>query len=258
MTHSRLVTPVLRSLSLASRPPRSRSASPARRTSRPTANWSPSATSATSGPSRPSAASPGPVTMHEAHDINPSSAPTAGGSPSPPTATAATTCSSSRPRRQAATAHLRLGPRHRHRLDARRQERPVRLEPQHRLPVRTGALHRPGRGRARSNGCRSSRAKDGLLPPTGNAVAYVRGPGTWYRKGYRGSSNDDIWLATPTAPTRARLTDFQRPGQLADVVARTARRSTTSAKSTAGRPTSSAQDLNTSASPPTPAAHRGR
>ena len=39
-----------------------------------------------------------PVTMHEAHDINPSSAPTAGSSPSRPTATAATTSSSSRSR----------------------------------------------------------------------------------------------------------------------------------------------------------------
>jgi tricorn protease len=39
-------------------------------------------------------------------------------------------------------------------------------------------------------------AKDGTYSPSGNAFAFTRGPGTWYRKGYRGSSNDDIFLAT--------------------------------------------------------------
>src|SRR5436189_10046 len=38
-------------------------------------------------------------------------------------------------------------------------------------------------------------AKDIAFSPRGEQVAYVRGPGLWYRKGYRGSSNDDIWLA---------------------------------------------------------------
>src|SRR5262245_25947790 len=36
--------------------------------------------------------------------------------------------------------------------------------------------------------------KEGVYSPKGDLIAYVRGPGTWYRKGYRGSSNDDIWL----------------------------------------------------------------
>lgn len=54
-------------------------------------------------------------------------------------------------------------------------------------------------------------AKDGAFSPAGNAVAFVRGPGTWYRKNYRGSSNDDIWLAAPDGSGVRRLTEF--PGQ---------------------------------------------
>src|SRR5262245_2102458 len=37
--------------------------------------------------------------------------------------------------------------------------------------------------------------KDVALSPKGDTLAYVRGPGLWYRKGYRGSSHDDIWLS---------------------------------------------------------------
>ena len=36
--------------------------------------------------------------------------------------------------------------------------------------------------------------KEAHFAPTGDAIAFVRGPGTWYRKGYRGSCNDDIWI----------------------------------------------------------------
>ena len=54
-------------------------------------------------------------------------------------------------------------------------------------------------------------AKDGAYSPAGNAVAFTRGPGIWYRKHYRGSSNDDIWLAAPDGSNVRRLTDF--PGQ---------------------------------------------
>lgn len=54
-------------------------------------------------------------------------------------------------------------------------------------------------------------AKDGTFSPAGNAVAFTRGPGIWYRKNYRGSSNDDIWLASPDGSNVRRLTDF--PGQ---------------------------------------------
>src|SRR6516162_156206 len=40
----------------------------------------------------------------------------------------------------------------------------------------------------------NSEGKEGVFSPDGKEIAYVRGPGTWYRKGYRGSSNDDIWI----------------------------------------------------------------
>jgi tricorn protease len=43
--------------------------------------------------------------------------------------------------------------------------------------------------------------RDGVFAPDGKTIAYVRGPGTWYRKGYRGSSNDDIWVMNADGPT---------------------------------------------------------
>jgi tricorn protease len=51
-------------------------------------------------------------------------------------------------------------------------------------------------------------AKEAHYSPAGNAVAFVRGPGLWYRRGYRGSSNDDLWLATPDDATQKQLTTF--------------------------------------------------
>lgn len=54
-------------------------------------------------------------------------------------------------------------------------------------------------------------AKDASFSPAGNAVAFTRGQGTWYRKNYRGSSNDDLWIASPDGATVRKLTDF--PGQ---------------------------------------------
>jgi tricorn protease len=51
-------------------------------------------------------------------------------------------------------------------------------------------------------------AKEGAISPKGDAIAYVRGQGTWYRKGYRGSSNDDIWVANPDGTNHRRFTDF--------------------------------------------------
>src|SRR5262249_31616812 len=39
-------------------------------------------------------------------------------------------------------------------------------------------------------------------------LAYVRGPGAWYRKGYRGSSNDDVWVCNADGTNNQRLTTF--------------------------------------------------
>ncbi|MDW8243855.1 MAG: S41 family peptidase [Thermogemmata sp.] len=44
--------------------------------------------------------------------------------------------------------------------------------------------------------------------PQGGMLAFVRGPGVWFRRGYRGSSNDEIWLATSDGSVQKRLTDF--------------------------------------------------
>ena len=51
-------------------------------------------------------------------------------------------------------------------------------------------------------------AKDACYSADGKTVAFTRGPGTWYRKGYRGSSNDDLWLATADGSAVRRATDF--------------------------------------------------
>jgi tricorn protease len=53
--------------------------------------------------------------------------------------------------------------------------------------------------------------KDGVFSPLGDQIAYVRGPGTWYRKYYQGSSNDDIWLANADGSNNRRMTNH--PGQ---------------------------------------------
>jgi tricorn protease len=48
--------------------------------------------------------------------------------------------------------------------------------------------------------------RDGVFSPSGDLVAFVRGPGTWYRKYYRGSANDDIWIANSDGSNTRRLT----------------------------------------------------
>ena len=50
--------------------------------------------------------------------------------------------------------------------------------------------------------------KEAHFSPRGDAIAFVRGPGIWYRRGYRGSSNDEIWVASIDGKTQARLTRF--------------------------------------------------
>ncbi|MBV9122368.1 MAG: PD40 domain-containing protein [Planctomycetes bacterium] len=53
-----------------------------------------------------------------------------------------------------------------------------------------------------------SEGKEGVFSPKGDKIAYVRGPGTWYRKGYRGSSNDDIWICNADGTHNQQLTRF--------------------------------------------------
>jgi tricorn protease len=50
--------------------------------------------------------------------------------------------------------------------------------------------------------------KDGSFSPAGDQLAYVCGPGDWYRKGYRGSANDDIWVCNRDGTSNRRLTNF--------------------------------------------------
>ncbi|GIW79803.1 MAG: tricorn protease [Gemmatales bacterium] len=50
--------------------------------------------------------------------------------------------------------------------------------------------------------------KEGQFSPKGDQVVYVRGPGTWYRKGYRGSSNTNIWIFDLKTKTNRQLTTF--------------------------------------------------
>jgi tricorn protease len=61
-------------------------------------------------------------------------------------------------------------------------------------------------GRAAQVGVTEGR--EGVFSPNGNEIAYVRGPGTWYRKGYRGSSNDDIWLCKADGTDHRAITNF--------------------------------------------------
>ena len=51
-------------------------------------------------------------------------------------------------------------------------------------------------------------AKEAYFAPSGNTVAFVRGPGTWYRRGYRGSSNDDIWISNADGTNPKQITTF--------------------------------------------------
>ncbi len=75
------------------------------------------------------------------------------------------------------------------------------------FPQHVGAVHRALR---RGPGQRVSafEGRDGVFSPEGDLIAYVRGPGTWYRKGYRGSANDDVWIANADGCNNRRLTSI--------------------------------------------------
>ncbi len=50
--------------------------------------------------------------------------------------------------------------------------------------------------------------KDGQVSPNGSLMAYVRGPGTASRRGYRGAANDDIWICNADGSANRQLTAF--------------------------------------------------
>ncbi len=54
----------------------------------------------------------------------------------------------------------------------------------------------------------TTEGREGVFSPDGKHLAYVRGPGAWYRKGYRGSSNDDIWICDADGSNNRQLTAF--------------------------------------------------
>ena len=49
--------------------------------------------------------------------------------------------------------------------------------------------------------------RDGVCSPKGDRIAYVRGPGQWFRKGYRGSANDDIWICNADGSKNRQMTN---------------------------------------------------
>jgi tricorn protease len=55
----------------------------------------------------------------------------------------------------------------------------------------------------------AAEGKDGVYSNKGDLIAYVRGQGSWYRKGYRGSSNDDVWVCNADGTGNRRLTHFE-------------------------------------------------
>jgi tricorn protease len=52
----------------------------------------------------------------------------------------------------------------------------------------------------------AAEGREGVFSPKGDRIAYTRGPGTWYRKGYRGSANDDIWICNADGTNNRQLT----------------------------------------------------
>ena len=78
-------------------------------------------------------------------------------------------------------------------------------EPRHRLSPHPELYTVPVTG-GRAKRVSASEGRDGVFSPDGELIAYVRGPGTWYRKFYRGSANDDIWIANSDGTNNRQLT----------------------------------------------------
>jgi tricorn protease len=72
----------------------------------------------------------------------------------------------------------------------------------------TSELYTVGVGGGRVRRVSAFEGKEGVFSPRGDQIAYVRGPGTWYRKGYRGSSNEDIFVCKADGTNNRQLTSF--------------------------------------------------
>ncbi len=75
-------------------------------------------------------------------------------------------------------------------------------------PVRGGsvfAVSPDGGVPARALDCSGS---DGILSPDGTTLAFVRGATPWWRRGYHGSANRDIWLKRLDGPSAVQFTKF--------------------------------------------------
>jgi tricorn protease len=80
-------------------------------------------------------------------------------------------------------------------MSSREVDFPRRIE-LYTVPAAGGQAHRVS----------AHEGRDGAFGPRGDRIAYVRGPGSWFRKGYRGSANDDIWLCDADGSNNRQLT----------------------------------------------------
>jgi tricorn protease len=149
-----------------------------------------------------------PVTMHEAHDINPVFSPDGrqiafSSNRHGSYDVFVVSAQGGKPRRltydSAADMVCGWSPDGQHVLfaSARSNDFPPNYE-LYSVPVAGGSERRLG----------IPESKEGIYSPKGDAIAFTRGQGTWYRKGYRGSSNDDIWVSAADGSGGRRLTDF--------------------------------------------------
>ena len=195
-----------------------------------------------------------PVTMHEAHDINPVFSPDGQLDRlhlQPPRQLRRV-----RRPRPAAAGRRRLtfdsADRHGHaagRPTARTSCSPPPAAPS--LPAELRAVHRARSRAGRARRVTAAEGKEGVFSPKGDRIAYVRGPGHVVPQGLPRlvqRRHLDLQRRRHQQPPADHL---QRPGQLAHVERPTARRSTTSASTTARRPTSSAWPLDSRRRGPT-------
>ena len=138
-------------------------------------------------------------------------------------------------RRQADAADLRLGQRHASpagRPTARASCSPRRAAPTSRQPTSCT----PSRSRAAGSAASAAaEGKEGVFSPEGRPHRLRPRPGHWYRKGYRGSSNDDIWVCNADGTNNRRLTTFNGQDNSPMWSRRRPARSTTSASTSARR-----------------------